>query len=448
MNRPPGSRGLPYLGNLLERERDPLGTMVRGAARHGDVVRFRMGPRNELYLLNQPALVKHVLVDNAANYPKNEGPGSLTGLGLFGSEGELWKRQRAMVQPAFHRDRLADMVAPMVPAISARLDAWEARGGEPFDLADELSDLTLELMCRLTFSAPPPPAVRDGVKLHIEYLNHPRHALSDWMLMEVLPRFVARRLSSRAAKYRAMLAAVIPWAEALVRERRAMGDAAPRDVLTALAEARDAQGEPMAEAQVRDELLTLFVGGHEATAVALAWTWSLLSRHPEVEERMRDEVRRVLGGRVPAAADVAELRYIAMVFQESLRLYPPAWMFSRIAQAPDRVADYDVAPGTMMTVVPYLLHRRPDVWEKPESFDPEHFTPERAARRARFSYLPFGGGQRLCVGNNLALVQGPLILAMTAQRLRVKVRQDGPPPIHAALTLRPRDGLPVTVSPA
>jgi cytochrome P450 len=156
----------------------------------------------------------------------------------------------------------------------------------------------------------------------------------------------------------------------------------------------------------------------------------------------------VLGDRDPTAQDVPELRFAAMAFQEALRLYPPAWMFSRIAQAPDQVGGYDVAPGTMMTVVPYLLHRRPDAWERPEVFDPDRFSPERAAGRHRFAYLPFGGGQRLCIGNHLALVQGPLILAMAARRLRLSVRRAWPPAIHSALTLQPEGGLPVTASAA
>jgi cytochrome P450 len=446
---PPGPRGLPFFGSLLERERDPMGTLVRGYQRYGDIVRFRNGPRGNVYLLSRPDHVKQVLVDNAANYPRNEGPGALLGNGLFGSEGDFWKRQRGMVQPAFHRERLAGMVGTVVERTQRLLDAWEPRAasGEVFEVASEMSELALSLMGWLVCSQELEKPVHDGIQLHVHFLNHPRHFMADWLLRR-MPRFITRRYS-RAPAYLALMDTVHGWGDRLIRERRQRdAQALPDDILTLLMQARDSAGQGMSDTELRDELLTLVVGGHEATAMALTWTWYLLHQHPEVQERLRAEVAAVLGDRLPTARDVPALAYANQVFQESMRLYPPAWMFARVAMGPDRIGGYDVPPGTGMAMMSYLVHRHPAAWEEPERFDPDRFSPERSAKRPKFAYLPFGGGQRLCIGNNLALMQATLIIAMVVQRYRVVVRQEGPVEQYAALTLQPRGGLRVSLEPA
>jgi cytochrome P450 len=423
----------------LQHEREPLALFTRAFQQYGDVVRFRMGPR-PFYMVSHPDLVRRFLAENASNYPRDTGaPGILLGNGLFESEGDYWRRQRRLIQPAFHRERLRGLVAGMAESIQRMLDGWDARVGQPFDMAEEMGRLSIRLVGRAVYSAEPDEALCHALRRLAWLVNNPRH----WLVQEV-----TRRLSINTARRREFLGHVRTLealAADIIARRRAGGP--EDDVMTTLVAAKDRDtGEGMTEKELRDEFMNLFAAGHEATGTALTWAWYLLDRHPEVAERLASESASVLGGRAPTAEDLPRLRYATQVFEETLRLYPPAWRLTRVAVGPDKLGGHDVVPGTIVTAISYVFHRHPAFWESPEAFNPDRFAPERAAGRHKFAFIPFGAGQHICIGNNLALLEGTLALAMAAQRFRVCVAPGWKVAIHPGIVLQPRGGLPMTVS--
>jgi cytochrome P450 len=438
---PPGPRETWPFGNGRAFDRDALGFLVRAQRQFGDVLSFRLGG-DLLFLLSHPDHVKHVMVDRAAAYVKPAGPPSLlTGDGLFKSEGELWKRQRAMIQPAFHREKLGALVGTIADGTQRMLDAWEARAGEPFDVADEMARLALTLMGRIVFTQPPGDRLYRATRRIVHFIGHPEQGLRRWLPF----------LSTRRADFAAELKVLDELAYSEIARRRQAGPASggSGDMLDFLLAARDRDGGAMEDRQVRDEMMNLFAAGYEATAAALTWAWLLLHAHPEALKRLRDEAVAVLGDRLPTAEDVPDLRYATWTFQESMRLYAPAWLLDRQAREADQVAGYDIPEGTVVLMLPYILHRHPALWEAPEAFDPERFSPERSAGRHRFAFIPFGAGQRTCIGNNLAMIKGPLVLAMVARRYRLElVDPPARPKLHAAVTLTLEGGLRAVARPA
>ena len=441
---PPGPRGHWLLGNLPERRKDPLDLFMRGRARYGDVVHYPMGPFR-MYQVSHPDDVKRVLVDNARNYPKTSLMQRLKpvlGEGLLLSEGDFWKRQRRLAQPAFHRERLAELAATVAPIVEPALQRWEALAerGEVFDLAAELIRLVLTLTGRMLFStdlSASATAVERAVSTLLEEMN--LQVLRALPLPDFLPLPGHLRLR---ASIRVLDRIVLD----IIGQRHAHPHV-ENDVLSLLMEARDADnGEGMSDRQLRDEVMTLLLAGHETTANALAWTFYLLQRHPEVEARLAQELDTVLGDRVPTFQDLPRLPYTARVFDEALRLYPPAWLISRLALAEDVLGGYPIPAGSIVVILPYVIHRHPDLWTDPERFDPDRFLPERAATRSRFAFLPFGAGQRMCIGSGLALLEGQLVLAMVARRLSFKAVPGHPVIPQALVTLRPRQGLRVTAT--
>ncbi|MET0406092.1 MAG: cytochrome P450 [Cystobacter sp.] len=438
---PPGPRGHWLLGNLPERRSDPLSLFLRGRERYGDVVRYPMGPL-VMYQLSHPDDVKRVLVDNAQNYQKTalmRRLGAVLGEGLLLSEGELWKRQRRLAQPAFHRERLQGMTGHITRLIEEALPHWDALAdrGEPFDLAAELMRLVLSLTGQVLFGADLSGSASDmgrAVTTVLEEMN--RRVLSALPLPALLPLPGQLRLRSALRVLDRIVYGIIDG-----RHRQA--DSRP-DLLSLLMDARDADtGEGMSDRQLRDEVMTLILAGHETTANALAWTFHLLQGHPEAEGRLVDEVSSVLGGRVPTFQDVPLLRYTARVFDESMRLYPPAWLISRVALADDVLGGYPLPAGSIVVMLPYVIHRHPDYWERPDVFDPDRFLPERSRTRPRYAWLPFGGGQRMCIGSGLALLEAHLTLAMLARRYHFQAMPGHPVVPQALVTLRPRFGLKV-----
>ncbi len=441
---PPGPRGHWLLGHLYERRADPLGLFRRGHERYGDVVRYRMGPL-QVYQVSHPDDVKRVLVDNAQNYRKTwlmQRLRPILGNGLLLSEGDFWKRQRRLAQPAFHRERMAGLATAITRVVESALQRWEplAETGQPFDLAAELTRLTLAITGRVLFStdlSDSADEVGQAVTVALEESN--RRALAALPLPLALPLPSHRRLQSAIQVLERVVLGLI--------DQRRRGAIRADDLLSLLMETRDADtGEGMSDAQLRDEVMTLVLAGHETTANALAWTFHLLQQHPEAGERLAHEVFSVLGERVPGLEDLPRLRYTARVFDEALRLYPPAWLFSRMALAEDELSGYTIPRGSIVVALPYVIHRHPAFWEHPEDFDPDRFLPERSGSRPRFAWLPFGGGQRLCIGNGLALMEGQLVLAMVARRYRFRLVPGHPVEPQALVTLRLRYGLRVTAS--
>lgn len=448
LNLPPGPQGNWLLGSMIEAQAEPLDFFVRAFKQYGDLVRIRIGRRQLVYLLGHPDYVKHVLVDNAQNYPKPHGPpGRLLGKGLFASEGDFWRQQRRFIQPAFHPDRLGALVPHMVDSTRDMLDRWLAssRSGESFEVGRDLSRLSLSILGKALFSEDvieQQPEVLEAC-LEIVRMQNIRRSLLMILLLRVLPVPTRRR-----NRFRAGIATVDAALTPRIARRRAAPAAYP-DMLGQMLEARDPKtGEPMSDKQLRDECVNIFFAGHESTAVALTWTCLLLSQHPEVEQRMREEVAAVLGDRAPTLQDLPKLRYVTAVLEEVLRLYSPSWIMARQAREADKIGPYDVTPGTVVVMMQPILHKHPAFWDEPEKFDPERFTSERSAKRPRFAYYPFGGGQRLCIGSNMALMTTTVALAMMMQRVRVNVVPGQTVIPEPVVTLRPRHGLQVTVSPA
>jgi len=436
---PPGPLGNVVLGNMAEGWSRPLELFSRCMTDHGPIARLRFGA-SFYYLVNDPDLVRHVFVENARNYKKSRnyrGIKIVLGDGLFTSEGEHWKRQRKLAQPGFHRERLAGFARTMSEATRAAIARLSALAGEPIQLNEEVSRLALGVVCQTLFSADVG-AEADAIGRAVSFANE--FGESAYFLPTWVPTRKNRELKRALAVFDELVAR-------LVRERRA--GAAKDDLLSMLMAATDADtGERMSEQELRDEALTLIIGGHETTATVLAWTFYLLSLHPDVARRLRAHVVSVLGDRDPTAEDVPKLAYTAQVVQEAMRLYPPAWVIEREAIAADRLAGYEIPPGATLAVCPYALHRHPAHWPNPEGFDPDHFATEAARDRSRYVYLPFGVGPRVCIGNAFAMMETVIIVSMMARALRFDLSPSERVEPEPVMTLRPKGGLRMVVRPA
>lgn len=438
---PPYLRGSRVLGSAPEMRRDPLGLLTEARRRHGDFVRFRLGPYR-VYLLAHPDYVAHVLQKNPRNYLKDGYEHiEIVGSGLLASEGEFWRQQRRIVQPAFHRDRLKDMSRTMTTATGNMLGRWErhaADGAEPLNVDEEMSRLTLEIVGRTLFGA-------DVTGEAGEVGRALQTVLS--LGFQRTGRFLPTPLSIPTPdnrRYRAAVRKLNGVVDGLVAGRRESGEER-RDLLSMLLEARDESGRGMEPRQIRDEATTILTAGYETTARALTWTWCLLDSHPQTRERLEEELERVLGGQPPTFEDLEKLAYTEMVFKESMRLLPPVWGLSRLVAAEDEVGGYRVPKGSRVVLSQYVTHRHPDFWERPDSFDPERFTPERSAGRPKYAYFPFSGGPRRCIGANFAVMEAKLILATVAQRYRLALLSGHPVEPEPSFTLKPRHGMRMTL---
>jgi cytochrome P450 len=434
-------------GVIDERKADPYGLFSRMSTM-GDVVGARV-LHVRAFLLNHPDAIKHVWLDNAQGYWKGKAMKFLTpllGEGLFTAEGELWKRNRRLTQPAFHRERLAGLVSTMADAATGLVDRWadhpSLRTGEPFDVMSEMMALTMSIAARTLFSTDvsgDAAEVGKAMSFALEETN--RRLLTFNPLVLVLPTRRYRQFEEAKASLDRIIYKIIDG-----RRRR---ETAGHDLLAMLMEARDADtGEQMNDRQLRDEVMTIFLAGHETTAVALTWLFYLLAQHPEVEARMRAEIREVLDDRPATAADLPRLKYTLMAIEEAMRLYPPAWLNGRQALRDDVVMGYRIPAGSHVIAVPWVLHRSPRFWEQPERFDPERFSPERSAQRPRLAYFPFGIGQRMCIGFQFALMEAQVIAARVLQRFHLALRPGTPVEPDPQVTLRPRGGMPLVLQPA
>ena len=440
LNLPPGPTFFTVLRTtwqMRDNQHELLRTLWQD---YGDVVRIPSAVRT-LYLVSDPELVKHILQDNNRNYVKGRGlqkAKALVGHGLLTSEGDFWRRQRRLMQPAFHRQRIADFVQTMTTAAAVARDrmAEQAKQGVPVNVAASMMHLTLDIISQTMFSTALRPEemaqVEEVMPFLLRVTTDRTTALLD--VMEHLPTSNNKRYD----EYRNRLDGIV---YRIIEERRRSGQR-HNDLLDMLLEAQDEDtGERMDDAQLRDEAITIFLAGHETTANLLAWALHLLSQHPQQSERLQAEVDGVLDGRVPTMADLGALRYTRMVLDEALRLYPPAWIFSRAAVKDDRLGTYDLPTGTDVLISPYIIHRDPRFWQEPERFDPERFDPAVESDRPRFAYLPFGAGPRLCIGRDFALIEATLILAMLVQRFTFAPVAEKPVEPIVSFTLRPKNGV-------
>jgi cytochrome P450 len=444
--RPPGPRGSPLLGSTLEMRRDPLGAYTRFAREHGDVVlvRFLLWP---LYLLFHPDHVRRVLQEKHSAYGKDLYTYRLlkpvVGNGLVTNDGPGWLRQRRLVQPAFHRSRLPDLAAIAVEACARLVERWDAvaGSGRVVDVADEMQRLALQVAGRSLFRSDLSSEASEAGAAFATV----NELLTDYVHSPLPPLAVPSR---RNLRLRAATRVLDRLVGRIVGQRRAQA-AEGGDVLSALLLARDEEtGRGMDDRQLRDEVVTLLFAGHETTASALAWTFFLLARHPREEARVREEAVAVMGGAYPSLDDLERMPLAGRALDEAMRLYPPAWSFGRRALRDDEIGGFRIPAGSLVWVSPYVTHRHPDFWERPEEFEPDRFSPERSAARPRFAYFPFGSGPRMCVGAHFATTVARLALASVLPRFRLRLAEGFEPEPQALLTLRSRNGMRMTVERA
>ena len=364
------------------------------------------------------------------------------GNGLLLSEGDFWRRQRRLAQPAFHRQRLVSFATTMVDSTQAMLTRWEGfEPGAPFDVAQEMMRLTMGIVSRTLLGMDVSEDARDARNVSgalTRLLEESNRRLLSVIRLEKLP--LPRNL--RFKKDIALLDSVV---FKIIAQRRKSGEDTG-DLLSMFMHARDEEtGEGMDDRQLRDEVMTMFLAGHETTANLLSWTWMLLSQHPAVQDKLRAELAEVLGGKAPTFEDLPRLTYTRMVLEEVLRLYPPAWILARQAREADEIGGFTIPKDSLIVLCSYVVHRLPRLWPNPEGFDPERFAPGREEGRHKYAYFPFSGGPRSCIGNAFAMMEAQLVLATVAQRFRLDLLPGHPVKADPSITLRPKDGVRVTI---
>jgi cytochrome P450 len=397
-----------------------------------------------MFIINEPGAIRHILLDNAANYTKSEVGRRLLepglGRGLLTSEGETWRRHRRIMAPSFDPRTVAGYAPVMTDVTEEMLAKWDTLP-EPreTDVAAAMMHATLHIISRAMFSSDSAEIVESVERGVNKYQTTVRPSVLD--LLHV-PQWLTRLIAPLPAD--GIFDEFDARVDRLLTERGRAPEAEPKDLLARLIAARDSEtGGGMTPKEVRDQVVTIFMAGHETTSQALSWTWYLLTQHPAAEAKLHGELAEVIGGRTPRYEDVANLRYARMVIEESMRLYPPAHTFGRQPVAPDEVLGHRIPAGAEVLVMPWLLHRKPSLWENPDRFEPERFSPERTAARPRFAYLPFGGGPRICIGAAFAMTEAVLMLATIAQRYRLRLKPGAVVEPQGLITLRPRYGLPM-----
>lgn len=448
---PPGPSLMATPGVMRSLQRDPLAFLRSLTRRYGSIVRLRFGLWDVL-VVSRPDDVKHVLQDRHTIYTKESLDyrvlKRVLGEGLVTSDGELWLRQRRLMQPAFHKQSIAAFGALMVGLTREMLETWEkaARDGRSVDVYLEMRRLSLDVVTRALF----------GVNVHDDAraVGQSFAVLSETLASSIYsPLFLLFLLPGLPTptnrRARAALRKLDGIVGTIIARRRAQSVWADDDLLSVLLQARDEETDGMMDdRQLRDEVMTVLLAGHETTAMALSWTWYLLDRHRDVADRIRAEIVGVLGDRDPTVDDLPQLGAASRAIEEAIRLYPPAWVITRVAKEEDEIGGYRVRRGTLVTLSPYLTHHAPEVWNDPERYDPERFTEERSEGRPRFAYFPFAGGPRQCIGSDFAMTEATLVLATILRRYRLELLPGRTVVPRASITLRPLGGLPMTVHPA
>jgi cytochrome P450 len=436
---PPGPKGWPLLGSLIGFARDPLGFLTACSRQYGDVVAFRTAGQLML-VLTCPREIERVLVKEHQNFPKNEHfwrqVTALFGNGLLTSKGTFWQRQRRLAAPAFAGPMLASYADAMVPESMLTAEGWCA--GDVRDVHADMMALSLRIAAKALFGT----EVEEDVLVIDDALND--------ILAELASRVVRPILIPDAVplpghiRYRRALRRIDAIVARIIAERRS-SSATSADLLSALMRARDEDGAAMSDRQLRDEVITFLLAGHETTALVLSWTIHLLSHHPEVDRLLAAEIGEIVGQRAAVIDDVPRLRFTEHTITESMRLYPPAWAVGREARSDCQIGGFQVRGGTSILISPWVLHRDPRFFDEPEAFRPERWREGLAQRLPRFAYMPFGGGPRICIGNRFAMIEAVLILTTLIQRFRFIADPNSPVMPIPSMTLRPRRGVRVLV---
>ncbi len=433
---PPGPRQMIPLSGLLAYRKGPLPFFQNLAAQYGDISYFRLGPQ-EAFFLNHPDYIKDVLITNHQRFHKGlalQRAKRLLGEGLLTSEDEFHRRQKRLAQPAFHRARIASYAGVMTDYALQTRARWH--DGDKVDVSEEMMRLTLGIVGKTLFDADvvsDAKEVGEAMTVVMDLFN--TITIPFFELLQKLPLPQLRRFDAAKAKLDAII-------YRLIEERRRSG-ADRGDLLSMLLLAQDTEGDggAMTDEQLRDELMTIFLAGHETTANALTWTWYLLSQNPEAEAALHEEIDRVLQGRLPEFEDVAELKYTEMVLAESMRLYPPAWAIGRMSLEDFEIGGYTVPKKSLVLMSQFVMHRDPRYFAKPLDFDPMRWTPEARESRPQFSYFPFGGGPRRCIGEGFAWMEGILLIATIAQQWQMRLVPNHPVALKPVITLRPKHGM-------
>ncbi|GAA4827330.1 hypothetical protein GCM10025787_01620 [Saccharopolyspora rosea] len=441
--RAPGPDGGHLIGALSRFKSNSLGLISDLQRRFGGIARVKLGP----YLVHQvtePDLIKHVLQDNPGNYRRGRfyrGFNLFMGHGMLTTDGAEWQARRQVAQPFFQRARLESAAPVITECVQDLLDRWEgpAERGEVVDVVDDLMWLSMGVLSRVLF----------GVDLREradELLPVVRFAIKAMIITgkveQMLPRWVPTRYRRDLNRHQAVLNRVM---DDVIARQRAAGD--EDNLVAALLRAEHPEtGRPWDDRAIRAELKTHFMAGHETTGCALAWTLYALAQHVDVRRRLTAELDEVLAGRTPTAEDLPKLTYLRQVVDESLRMYPPIWVFPRDTVDDDEIGGYHVPAGTTVLISPHAAHHNAEVWESPEAFDPERFCPASRSTE-RYRYLPFGGGARHCVGHRLALLELQLTVAMVAQRYRLDLAPGHQVVPTGLVSLRPKKGVPMRIAP-
>ncbi|REK19123.1 MAG: cytochrome P450 [Planctomycetota bacterium] len=438
--RPPGPPARLFSGHFREFYSDLLGFLTRCAREYGDVSSFRLGHRRAI-LANHPDLIEQVLVKHNKNFVKPfpfRFTRAVLGNGLLTSEGTFWLRQRRLAAGAFQAERIAGYGSDMVGSTQRMLSGWQ--DGQTRDIHADMMQVTLDIVARTLFGAD---VTEQSGDIGDSLLLVLRSFSTNFRRMVPLPSWIPTRGNRRA---RAAVRGLNRVVQEIVDKRRR--EAVPRkDLLSMMLHARDEDdGSQMTDEQLADEARTFLLAGHETTAIALSWTFYLLATHPHIQQELAQELDRELDGRVPTVADIPRLKLAERIVQESMRLFPPAFVIGRAPVADFELGGYPVRAGTTIFMSQWVMHRDGRFFERPEAFEPQRWLPERVARRPKMSYFPFGGGPRVCIGNTFAMLEAVLVLATIAREWSMRLVPDQEIRMSPVLTLRPRYGIRVVLS--
>jgi cytochrome P450 len=439
---PPGPRGHIFLGTLPELQRNILGFVERVAQDYGDLARIRLLPGWHFFMLGHPNHYKHVLGDNNHKYAKEsvhfDVLSLLVGRSVITLNGASWRKRRKVAQPAFHRRRVARFAEIMTAATLEMLERWRALGPSAcLDIEKEMTHLTLTIATRSLLNV--------DFSGNLDVVRRAFGEANQFMAKRWANPLSLRLVHLPTPNNRAFAASIKTMDDLVYRiiaERR-QSDEDPGDVLSMLLAARDEEtGEKLSDRELRDELMTVLVAGHE-TSSALTWTWYLLSQNPEAEQKLHEELAAVLGGRMPTIEDLPQLSYARWVYEEALRFFPPGYVIGRRATADDEIDGYHIPAGTGVLLTPYATHRNPVYWDNPTTYDPSRFSEARSANRPTMAFLPFGAGPRFCMGAAFAQIELHLVIATMAQQFRLRQASRDPAEPVPQMSIRPRNGLPM-----